>query len=73
MAARLLGPIPARLGLGPAHYVWSPSGYLFVDGYWDRPLMQRGMMFAPVYFQQPLYRQPNYVYTPTISLLPAPS
>src|SRR5262249_26829045 len=53
----------------PAHYTWSPSGYLFVDGYWDRPITQRGTPFAPVYFSQPVYQQPQFVYTPTVGLL----
>ena len=53
----------------PAHYVWSPNGCLFVDGYWDRPLATRGQMFAPVYFQQPVYTQPNYTYTPAVGLV----
>ena len=29
---------------------WTPYGYVFVDGYWDYPLRQRGVLFAPVYF-----------------------
>ena len=52
----------------PAHYNWTPNGYVFVNGYWDRPLQQRGTLFAPVYFQQPVYQQPGYSYTPTIAL-----
>lgn len=53
----------------PAHYVWSPGGYLYVDGYWDRPLLSRGLAFAPVYFQQPIYSRPNFQYTPTVGLV----
>ena len=53
----------------PAHYVWTPSGCLFVDGYWDLPVARRGTPFAPVYFAQPVYRQPQFVYTPTIGLV----
>jgi len=34
----------------PATYVWTPNGYLFVDGYWDHPLERRGLLFAPVRF-----------------------
>jgi hypothetical protein len=34
----------------PAHYVWTPSGCVFVEGYWDRPLHERGLLFAPVRF-----------------------
>lgn len=34
----------------PAYYIWTPSGYIFNDGYWDYPLGQRGLLFAPVRF-----------------------
>lgn len=53
----------------PSHYVWTPSGYVFVAGYWDLPLASRGQLFAPVYFQQPVYNQPNYAFTPSVGLL----
>ena len=53
----------------PAHYVWSPSGYLFVPGYWDHPVANRGLMFAPVYYPQPVYAQPGFAFTPSISIV----
>ena len=53
----------------PAHYVWSPSGYLFVPGYWDLPVANRGLTFAPVYYPQPVYAQPNFVFTPSIGIV----
>jgi hypothetical protein len=53
----------------PAQYVWTPGGYLFTEGYWDRPIATRGQMFAPVYYAQPVYLQPNYVYQPTIGIV----
>lgn len=53
----------------PAHYVWTPNGYLFVTGYWDLPAIRRGTCFAPIYFSQPIYARPAFVYTPTISLV----
>ncbi len=34
----------------PDHYMWAPRGYVFVDGYWDRPIDRRGVLFAPVQF-----------------------
>jgi hypothetical protein len=48
----------------PAHYVWTPAGYIFVDGYWDLELVRRGLLFSPVYFNQPLWRQANWFYRP---------
>lgn len=47
-----------------AHYSWTPYGCVFVDGYWDYPLRQRGVLFAPVYFTAGVYSRPAYVYTP---------
>jgi hypothetical protein len=48
----------------PAHFRWSPVGYVFVDGYWDYPLAGRGVLYAPVYFPRPVYTRPAFVYTP---------
>jgi len=53
----------------PAHYVWTPSGHLFVPGYWDLPVASRGLLFAPVYYPQPVYTQPSFVFTPSISIV----
>jgi hypothetical protein len=39
----------------PACYVWTPSGCLFVDGYWDHPLDQRGLLFSPIRFDLRLW------------------
>lgn len=47
-----------------AHYVWTPSGYVFVEGHWDFPLENRGMLFAPIAFGRPVYRQAGFVYRP---------
>jgi len=50
----------------PAHHEWTPSGYVFLDGYWDFPLQRRGLVFAPVRFG-PAYR-PGLAYTPRVVL-----
>ena len=50
----------------PAHYTWTPRGYVYVQGYWDYDISHRGVMFAPVYYDQPVYRRPDYYYSPTI-------
>ena len=49
----------------PATYVWTPCGYVFVGGYWDYPLADRGVLFAPVVFTQPLWTTPGWAYTPS--------
>ena len=53
----------------PSHYNYTPNGYLYNSGYWDRPLAQRGQLFAPVYYSQPLYNQTGYSYRPSVGLL----
>jgi hypothetical protein len=45
-----------------AHYVYTPRGYLYVNGYWDFLVPQRGVLFSPVYFSNPVPR--SYVYSP---------
>ena len=34
-----------------------------------RPLAARGQMFAPVYFQRPVYARSNFVYTPSVGIV----
>jgi hypothetical protein len=49
----------------PAHYVWTPSGYVFVNGYYDYDVPRRGIVFAPVYFNGGLRTQPGFIYSPS--------
>ncbi len=50
----------------PAHWVWTPAGFVFVNGFWDYPVERRGCLFAPVYFSEPVYIQPAFVWTPRV-------
>jgi hypothetical protein len=52
----------------PANYVWTPRGYVFVDGYWDYNFDQRGVVYAPVYFQSNSYARPGYTYSPVVAI-----
>ena len=56
----------------PDQYLWTPHGYIFVAGYWDRPFDERGVMFAPVVYEEPIYTQPNYTYVPETVVNTAP-
>jgi hypothetical protein len=49
----------------PAHYVWTPAGFVFVPGYWDYEFGRRGLIFAPVYFTQPLWQTAGWYYQPS--------
>jgi hypothetical protein len=48
----------------PACYRWTPVGYVFVEGYWDYPLAERGLLFAPVYLRPRLYAARDFTYVP---------
>jgi WXXGXW repeat (2 copies) len=50
----------------PAHYVWTPSGYVFIDGHWDYDLARRGVLFAPVFFKNRFPFAAGYAFTPSI-------
>lgn len=49
----------------PATYNWTPYGCVFVQGYWDYQLEERGTVFAPVYFRPEVYQRPGYRYAPS--------
>jgi hypothetical protein len=48
----------------PPSYSWTPSGYVYVSGYWDYPLVNRGLLFAPCAFDQPYWSNPGWFYRP---------
>ena len=54
----------------PAHYVWTPRGYVFVDGYYDYSVPRRGVLFAPVYFDGGLRTQRGFSYSPSTVINP---
>jgi hypothetical protein len=49
----------------PAHYVPTPAGHLFVEGFWDHPLHERGLLFAPVHFTGSVHRERHFVHRPS--------
>jgi hypothetical protein len=52
----------------PAHYTWTPRGYVYVPGFWDHDIDHRGVVFAPVYYSQPVYVRHDYYYSPSIAI-----
>ena len=50
----------------PAHYVCTPRGYLYSDGYWDYPFERRGLLFAPCRFQGMSQWDRPYRFTPRV-------
>ena len=37
-----------------------------MPGYWDHDISHRGVMFAPVCFDRPVYGRPGYAYSPSV-------
>jgi hypothetical protein len=54
----------------PAHYVWTPAGCHFVEGYWDRPLEARGLLFSPVQIDTTLLTRAGFTYVPQYVVQP---
>jgi WXXGXW repeat (2 copies) len=54
----------------PARYLWTPGGYVFVEGYWDHPLEQRGLLFAPIRLVEPALYTARWTYTPYFVVQP---
>ena len=52
----------------PASYYYSPNGYGYNSGYWDYDPANRGLMFAPVYFDQPLWQTQGWTFRPLYAL-----
>jgi hypothetical protein len=50
----------------PAHYVSTPRGCIFVDGYWDYATERRGILFAPVHCPPELYAQAGFAFSPSV-------
>lgn len=50
----------------PSHYVRTPRGYVFVNGYWDFVLTRRGVLFAPVAISPAVVVRVGFVYRPSV-------
>jgi hypothetical protein len=53
-----------------ACYRWTPAGYIYVNGFYDRPILERGLLFAPVRFTRPIYTRRDFVYRPAYVVQP---
>lgn len=47
----------------PSHYVWREFGYVFLPGFWDWPVAERGLVFPPVVIDTSNIE--SFVYEPT--------
>jgi hypothetical protein len=53
----------------PAHYQWTTAGCVFVEGYWDHPLHDRGLLFAPVRIDRRVVGE-RWAFTPSYVVQP---
>ncbi|MDG2014419.1 MAG: YXWGXW repeat-containing protein [Pirellulaceae bacterium] len=49
----------------PAQYICGGQGFHFQAGFWDYPLEDRGILFSPICFQQPVYLNVAWNYQPS--------
>ncbi len=52
----------------PSSYDWSPNGYVYTSGYWDYDPYNRGLLFAPVWFDRPYWEDRGWFYRPFFAL-----
>lgn len=52
----------------PGQYNYTGSGYCWNPGYWDYCLEDRGLLYAPVYFTQPLWLTAGWRYRPCFGI-----
>jgi hypothetical protein len=58
---------PGNMVYQPEHYRQTPYGYSYVPGYWDYNVEDRGLLYAPVYFDQPYWNTPGWSYRPSFA------
>ena len=58
---------PGRVWV-PTRFVRTPAGVVRVAGYWDHPLADRGVVFAPVDVPAAVAGARGFVFTPTIAV-----
>ena len=52
----------------PDSYCWTPAGYVFVSGYWDHDLVDRGLCFAPVLIDARFRGRAGWFYRPAYNV-----
>ncbi len=49
------------------HYAWTPTGYVFIPGYWDYSIPRRGVIYSPIVVNSAVVPA-SYVYTPNYAV-----
>src|SRR5262245_11278006 len=61
-------PANGNMVYQPGQYRATNYGYSYTPGYWDYCLEDRGLLYAPVYFNQPYWNTPGWYYRPAYAL-----
>lgn len=62
------GEVENNMLWNPGQYNYTGSGYRYVPGYWDYCFEDRGLLYAPVYFTEPLWLNPGWRFCPTFGI-----
>ncbi len=62
------GEVEPNMMWTPPQYNYTGSGYCYVPGYWDYNLEDRGLLYAPVYFTQPLWLNAGWRFSPRFGI-----
>ena len=62
------GEVEPNMMWTPPQYNYTGNGYCYVPGYWDYPLEDRGLLYAPVYFTEPLWLNAGWRFCPSFGI-----
>lgn len=62
------GEVEPNMMWTPPQYNYTGSGYCFTPGYWDYTFEDRGLLFAPVYFTEPLWLNAGWRFCPSFGV-----
>jgi len=62
------GEVEPNMVWTPGQYHYTGSGYCWTPGYWDYCLEDRGLLYAPVYFTEPLYLNAGWRFCPSFGV-----
>ncbi|MBL8821860.1 MAG: YXWGXW repeat-containing protein [Planctomycetia bacterium] len=62
------GEVENNMLWNPGQYNYTGNGYRYVPGYWDYCFEDRGLLYAPVYFTEPLWLTPGWRFCPTFGI-----
>ncbi|HQR08475.1 MAG TPA: YXWGXW repeat-containing protein [Gemmatales bacterium] len=62
------GEVEPNMMWTPPQYNYTGSGYCYTPGYWDYTFEDRGLLYAPVYFTEPLWLNAGWRFCPSFGV-----